>query len=1403
MIAALDALATFVPNLILARLQSEQKLPESGTCERWPAAALFADLAGFTKLANHLAQLGADGAGELCATLNEYYGQIIDRLHAEGGDVIGFAGDALVTVWPTTTADLPRVTHRAAQAAHRIQQSLTRYRLDDQIELSLRISVATGEVFAVHVGGELNFWQVIAGGSAIDALRATDARGKPTLVTLSPEAAKILEPVAKLEALPEGYARLKEIRRWREDPPLAKVVLPPELAPLLRSYVPQAILARFDAGMMAWVADLRIVTVLFLQLRLEAHREVEPVLLQQVMGLLQKSLRRFEGSLLQLMIDDKGVIGVAGFGLPPWNHEDDAARAVRASEDLIERFASAGLGVSIGISTGIVFSGPLGSEERRVYTVIGSLVNLAARMMQKAGTQEIWCDQATRTSTRGRIEFDALPLQSFKGIERPVPAFRPLRQGSQTPAVQLAARGALFGREVEQSLLRGFLDTVQSGQRRALFIEGPVGAGKSRLTAELVEQAQLEADPPRIAAGECSAIEQTTLYHPWQHVLQRLLAHESGDDRNLRQQQLAVRLAELPGMFELAPLLNPVLGVDFASNDLVAQLAGETLADNLHQLIIALLRVALTERTILDPTRTSSISIDQAEAEAAVQSIVRMRPAIILLDNVQWQDSASWKLAKQIATADLPIGIVFVTRALSDTMPDEWKEIAALATTDRLKLEPLSREAALALVTDRLQVKGIQDDLAALLYERSLGNPLFIEELANFLREADRLVIEGGVARLAIRPGETGGGGLPDSIRDLMQCRIDQLEQASQMTLKVASVVGREFEALTVDAVHPVDVYRGHTTEHLESLTHQEMVWPLDERSLARFVFKHILIQQVAYEELPLKQRREMHRRVASWLESTGAANPALHPLIAYHWTAASDLPKAIQYHALAGEAAMVSGAHREAAASFRTALSLHATLYGQTPSREEILRRAHWERQLGDACFKLSDHPASYEHLSRALKLWGQPLPQSKLAIACDAVWLLSVQFVRRIRERTLGDALFWSRSRARAAILAESSLCYERMSHIHYFRSEIVLGTHRTLRFLNAAEAGGKSPPLGRSYGIMSVVLALIRLPRLARVYASLAERVAHEVGHLPSLADVLVATSVFRMGLGQWDRADAGATECIAVAERLGNQVLLAQGVTIVAMVRCFEAKYAEALGHFERTLRIGEAIENLMYQAWGHCGRGECLLRLGEFAEAEAALRRAFELLHSKEDRTEQIRAYGLLAIGYLRTARPDLARQQALEGLQMVEGVAVPTASTLEGIAGMAECLLELYERDRANADLAAEAARGCQRMLLYAKIFPIGVPRACLVQGRQAWLQGKSAEALRTWKRGLAKAEELAIDWEIAGLSMALGVALGPTSDDGRRALERARGIYLTRTAPWELNAVEQLLGKPGKLDRL
>ncbi|MBI3800443.1 MAG: AAA family ATPase [Deltaproteobacteria bacterium] len=556
----------------------------------------------------------------------------------------------------------------------------------------------------------------------------------------------------------------------------------------------------------------------------------------------QQIVTRYEGAVIGLTIGDKGSYLYVAFGAP-MAHDDDARRAVAAALELHAvpdelNFINP---IKIGISSGRMRTGAYGSEHRLTYNVQGDEVNLAARLMERAAPRQILVSERVVNAVGTIYRFTPLGALRVKGKQDAVNVFQVMEKEERHS--RAATPTMMVGRRTERALLSDQLKLLR-GQKTGsvVLIEGEAGIGKSRLIEYLRQEAQGLSVTVLMAAGD--AIEQSTPYHAWRPLFVQFFKRDAlPDDKAARRAHVLSELeaALPPELFRFAPLVNAVLPLDFPENELTAQMSRQVRSDNTHSLCTHLL-----------------------------PHLAGAWPLVLLLEDAYWFDSASWSLASRVVQHVHPVLQVIATRPLSAPILREYQNLLVDEGTVRMPLEPLPIDEVQTLVAQRLSVKTLPPLVTELIAEKAEGNPFFTEELAYALRDTGLILVSGDQCEIAPQV-DLQAATFPDTVQNVVTSRIDRLTPTQQLTLKVASVIGRVFPYRILRDTFPIHEERAALKDQLDSLERLDFPSLETPEPELSYVFKHVITQEVSYSLLLFGQRRELHRLVAEWYENNQA----------------------------------------------------------------------------------------------------------------------------------------------------------------------------------------------------------------------------------------------------------------------------------------------------------------------------------------------------------------------------------------------------------------------------------------------------------------------------------------------------------------------------------------------------
>jgi class 3 adenylate cyclase/tetratricopeptide (TPR) repeat protein len=887
----------YIPYHVAQDLLAHPTVDPVGREQRSLAAVLFADISGFTALSEALGSIGRSGSEQLTDILNGYFGVMIDLIQSYGGIIGKFGGDSMTVLFPCAEQEHPAVARRAAHcAAHcawEMQAQMSRYASlttpAGVFSLTMKAGLAWGPVFCTIVGQPGVRLEYIIAGSVLDRAAEAQALARAGEVIVQSD----LLPASDSEttAVSQGFCRLVRLAHRVEPAPLQPLgELEPETIQTIAAFLPPSIAERLRDGQASFVNEHRKVAVLFAGfsgLDYDGDPRVGAKL-QTYLSEVIRIVQRYDGYLNKVDMGDKGSKIVILFGAPI-AHENDTERALRCALDLR---ALPGVATRIGINTGFVYSGLVGSEQRREYTVMGDAVNLAARLMQTAGVGQILASDTAQRESRGRFAWEAAQSISIKGKTGPV-GLHVLTGLSRTGAARLTEIDyplPMVGRQAEMAVLRDRMERALQGQGQIIGLTAEAGMGKSRLAAEVI---RLAAESGLTGyGGECLSHGAATSYLVWQNLLRGFFGLDPAWPLEQQGQHLEAELAAVdPGFIQRLPLLRLPLGLPIPDNELTHSLDAKIRKDSLEALLVACIRQRAPET-----------------------------PLLLVLEDCHWIDPLSADLLEAVGRniADLPVFILVIYRP-----PESEQAVLRITRFGHFAEIPLAEftpEEARQLIDLKLarlfgEASRAPDELIERILERAQGNPFYLDEMINLVR--DRQIDLADSRALANLD-------LPGSLHSLIISRIDQLPENTKTTLKVASVIGRTFKANWLWGVYPPLGAPEQVKEQLSQLSRLDITQLDKPEPELEFIFKHIITRQVAYESLSVATRVMLHERTGQFIELAYREQVDRYlDLLAHHYGLSHHTAKQREYFRKAGQAACEAFANEAAIQYYQRLLPL------------------------------------------------------------------------------------------------------------------------------------------------------------------------------------------------------------------------------------------------------------------------------------------------------------------------------------------------------------------------------------------------------------------------------------------------------------------------------------------------
>ncbi|NJN82965.1 MAG: AAA family ATPase [Caldilineaceae bacterium] len=707
---------------------------------------------------------------------------------------------------------------------------------------------------------------------------------------------------------------LQPRRQAKSIEPLQSVALPiassrPIDAPIdliLARFLPRELAAKLESArsQAAMVGERRVVTMLFCDVKgsTAAAEQLDPEEWSEVInGAFEQMIKpvyKYEGTVARLMGD-----GILAFFGAPIAHEDDPQRAVLAGLEIVagvQKYREVTLArwrlpvdVRVGINTGSVVVGAVGSDLRMEYTALGDAINLAARMEQTAEPGTVQIAEETYKVVAPLFDVETLDAIEVKGKAERVRAYRVLR-GKAEPGRLRGIEGLesqLVGRRQEVENLQRVLGRLEQGVGAIVLLVGEAGIGKSRL----VREARSALPGFALTAGWFQLTSPSYAEHQPYSLLRSLLECLVSAPPASRYEVLQPRLAELVEELEEERRKRAwqVLDMLFGQS---AELEGEAFRAELFAVLLEL-----------------------------IERKVSGRKVVLSVDDAHWNDAGSIDFLGQLFSLTERQALVLLCTLRPDREAPSWR-LRALAENGfshrltLLTLQPLSTGESRALIDTLLSSVELPDALRTRILAKAGGNPFFVEEAVRALIEMEvvRWDEERASWRLT-RPVDDIV--IPDHVQALLVARIDRLEEKVRRTLQLASVIGRSFYYRVLQAVSAGDVT---LDGQLTILQQDEIINEAARLPEREYEFRHALTQEAAYNMILVKQRRDYHRVVGEALESLYPDDAlALSPALAHHFDAASRPDRAIPYYITSGGIARRMYALADAVTYYRRGLEM------------------------------------------------------------------------------------------------------------------------------------------------------------------------------------------------------------------------------------------------------------------------------------------------------------------------------------------------------------------------------------------------------------------------------------------------------------------------------------------------
>ena len=1024
------------------------------------------------------------------------------------------------------------------------------------------------------------------------------------------------------------------------------------------------------------------------------------------------------------------------------------------------------LDIRIGINTGMVIAG--------TYSVMGETVNIASRLKDLSGTGQIYVGLSTYRYTSRVFDYKKLKPMVLEGRDAPVHIFELLSTREKIYRARLGAdrmiNSEMVGRDEELAKLELHVLKASNNEGSIVNVIGEAGIGKSRLITELKKVNAMKR--VILLEGRALSIGKNLSFHPIIDIFKNWAEIEENDNPSVAAHKLERIINEIysEGTAEVFPFIGTLMGLNLPERhaERVKGIEGEAL----EKLILKNLRLL-------------------------VEKAAEKKPLVLIVEDLHWADQTSIEFFRSLyrLVENNPILYINVFRPnyegtsnrILDTVKDRYSPFYS-----EIYLESLNEKESEVLINNLLKVKELPSRISNLIIDRAEGNPFFIEEVMRSFIDDGVIKVMNGRFKITEKIDSVV---IPQTINEVLMARIDNLDEKTKSLLRIGSVIGRNFFykilAGVAESVQDIDI-------RLEDLKEAQLV--LERRRLAEleYQFKHALVQEITYESILLKKRKELHLKIANSIESVFSERlHEFYGMLAFHYGQGEDLDKAEEFLIKAGAEALKSSASREAFHHYREALNIYLGKYGKAADPGKV---AMLEKNIALALFNRGSYVEADEYFTKVLSYYGEKLPKGKMAIFFKFLrgflgFLMSlyIPFLNREKTATKKDSeiinLFYKKNTALIVtnprrMFIESFYWLKRLFNFDLTKIENGVGI--------VSMSGAAFSYSGVSFRISKKVSEFVK------------DKV--DKNDVKAVLYYEVPEVVLGFFSGDWDHIKKYDDNLVNLNVRIGELFYSSSYILTHGYYNTEIGYFAKAMEMAQKLSEIGEEYENTYARAQYHRLSIKLFMKYRKFNDALLELEKELDFL----DKT----GYG----------RPMLVAIYAYKAkIQLMMGDLEGAASSLEFANNirqemhivsyfysdflMSQFNLDLYrieelKRSGNKPELASSirrALRTGKKAVKISKKAASDRTEAFKLMGTCYWIKGNKKNALKWWEKSVNEGTRLGAKLELSRTFKEVGMRLLEKESrfnelngiGAKQYLEKAKDLFREMGLQQELEELE------------
>jgi serine/threonine protein kinase/tetratricopeptide (TPR) repeat protein len=612
--------------------------------------------------------------------------------------------------------------------------------------------------------------------------------------------------------------------------------------------------------------------------------------------------------------------------------------------------------VRIGINTGNVITGIIGSGLSPEFFVMGDTVNVASKLMDVASDGQIVVGPLAQKLTDQEFCFASLDLMVLEGTQGAIPIYelQSAKQKISRPKIteERLIHSEMVGRDKERDKIHFHILKVMNLEGSIISVIGEAGIGKSRLMEEVKQR--LDTKKINLLEGRAISIGKNLSFYPIIDVLKNWarIQEQDGPSESLQKLEHAILRTYPDGQSEALPFIATLMGMELPSKyqDRLKGIEGEAL-----------------EKLILVNLRKLIIAASE------------QKPLIFILEDLHWADSSSIELCKALSriAEEHPVLFIYVLRPNYEETGEPLRKSMRSRyyhMYEEICLDSLQERDSEQLLRNLLRIKGFPTQLMKRITSIVGGNPFFIEEIVRSMIDQEAVELKDGQFQITEKIDQVE---IPQTINDVLLSRIDRLDDETRSMLKVASVIGRNFfYKILVDVAET----REDIDKKLDYLKNIQLILERKRMQELEYLFKHALAQEATYNSILTKQRKDLHLKIANSFQAVFASRlNEFYGMLAYHYSRGENFKKAEEYLIKSGEEAMKASASAEALNYYKDALDIYLRMHGDNTEPAKI---AQLENNIALAYYNKGKYLEAIESYDKVLNFIWITLPSSRVRI-------------------------------------------------------------------------------------------------------------------------------------------------------------------------------------------------------------------------------------------------------------------------------------------------------------------------------------------------------------------------------------------------------------------------------------